>query len=64
MKPRSHKLFSWPDFQRIDLGIAISHFDLSVLQLGIIGEWRISKPDITIPDDMMYIISWFQKTTE
>ena len=63
-KPLSHKLFSWPDFKRIDLGIAISHFDLTVKQLGIVGEWRISKPEIFIPDEVEYLISWFQTPSQ
>ncbi len=59
-KPRSHRLFSWPDFRRIDLGIAVCHFDLTVKQLGISGEWRISKPEINTPDQNDYLISWFE----
>ncbi len=63
-KPLSHKLFTWPDFKRIDLGIAICHFDLTLKQLNISGEWRISKPEITIPEDIEYLISWFQTSPE
>ena len=63
-KPLTHKLFSWPDFKRIDLGIAICHFDLTVKQLGISGEWKISEPEINIPNDMDYLISWFQTSTK
>ena len=63
-KPLSHKLFSWPDFKRIDLGIAVSHFDLTVKELGIVGEWRITEPEIPIPDNIQYLISWFQTSSE
>jgi len=59
-KPLSHKLFSWPDFKRIDLGISVCHFDLTVKQLKISGEWRINKPEISIPGDIEYLISWFE----
>ncbi|MHA1944792.1 MAG: nitroreductase family protein [Candidatus Hodarchaeales archaeon] len=63
-KPRSHRLFSWPDFKRIDLGIAACHFDLTVKQLGISGEWRITKPEIYVPDQYDYSISWFETPSQ
>ncbi|MHA1543467.1 MAG: nitroreductase family protein, partial [Candidatus Hodarchaeales archaeon] len=59
-KPRSHRLFTWPDFKKIDLGIAVCHFDLTVKQLGISGKWEISKPEISELDRYDYLISWFQ----
>ena len=63
-KPRTHRLFSWPDFKRIDLGIAVCHFDLTVKQLGISGEWRITKPEIYVPDQYDYLISWFETPSQ
>ena len=59
-KSRFQRLFTWPDFKRIDLGIAVCHFDLSVKQLGISGDWQRGKPDIDVPDHCDYLISWFK----
>ena len=59
-KPRTHRLFTWPDFKRIDLGIAVCHFDLTVKQLGLSGSWKVSDPEIKTPEKSEYLISWFE----
>ena len=47
------------DIQRIDLGIAAAHFDLSLKQAGIKGTFNVlSKPDITTPNNTTYLFSW------
>ena len=48
----------FPDFPRIDIGIAICHFDLSIQELGLDGKWNFQKPDRNYPEDMEYICSW------
>ncbi|MHA2095187.1 MAG: nitroreductase family protein [Candidatus Hodarchaeales archaeon] len=59
--PRSHTLVQWPDFSRIDLGIAVSHFDLTAKQLNLVGEWRVVNPEFPGLKNMEYLISWVSK---
>lgn len=43
----------------IDLGIALSHFELVSLQNNLLGRWtKKSKDDINFLDDMQYIMTW------
>jgi hypothetical protein len=35
---------AFPDIQRIDLGIAICHFDLASRELGVAGKWVVEEP--------------------
>ena len=52
-------LFSVADLQRVDMGIALSHFELMVGDLNLSGKWDVSEPDIAIPgEDTEYTISW------
>lgn len=47
------------DIQRIDLGIAAAHFDLSLKQAGIKGTFNVlPKPDIATPNNTTYLFSW------
>ncbi|MHA1985291.1 MAG: nitroreductase family protein [Promethearchaeota archaeon] len=46
-------------FKRLDIGIAVSHFNLSAKELGIKGKWGFAKPDISTSEDFRYIISWY-----
>jgi hypothetical protein len=45
--------------QDIDIGIAMSHFELTAREMGIAGKWRISgkAPPVSSLD---YIVSWEQ----
>ena len=45
-------------FMEIDVGIAVSHFNLSAQELGIQGDWFIDKPDIVGSESLLYTISW------
>ncbi|MFX1523647.1 MAG: nitroreductase family protein [Promethearchaeota archaeon] len=45
-------------FKRLDIGIAVSHFDLTARELGIKGEWRFEQPGIPKVEDLHYTISW------
>jgi nitroreductase len=43
----------------IDMGIAISHFELMSLQNGLSGSWlKHSKENVGSIDDMHYIMTW------
>jgi nitroreductase len=47
------------DLQRIDMGIALSHFELMAEELGLLGHWDTADPDITLPNEWTeYKISW------
>lgn len=59
---RESPLVRWTtvaDLQRIDMGIAMSHFELSAREIGLDGRWRIDDPKLKLPDDHTeYTVSW------
>jgi hypothetical protein len=57
---RGKILSIWPDFPRMDLGIAICHFNLTSEELGLKGEWSFSNPNITLPTHHDYIATWIE----
>lgn len=49
------------DLQRMDMGIAMCHFELSAVESGAAGEWKVLQPDISsLPDRIEYVVSWEQ----
>jgi nitroreductase len=47
------------DIQRIDMGIAMCHFELTCKELGLKGTWKKLDTNIKSPNDLTeYIISW------
>jgi nitroreductase len=47
------------DIQRIDMGIAMSHFELTANELGLMGRWQVREPNIKKPDEETeYTVSW------
>jgi hypothetical protein len=47
------------DMQRIDMGIAMCHFELAVKERGLGGRWEIQEPIIETPDTLTsYLVSW------
>ena len=53
------KLFTVADLQRIDMGIAMSHFELMARELNLGGYWEVNNPQVVIPnDEIEYTISW------
>ena len=53
------KLLRLADLQRVDMGIAMCHFELTAHELGLRGEWMIKEPDIEKPDKLTeYVASW------
>lgn len=57
--PIFNSLIGIADLQRVDLGIAMSHFELSALELGLRGTWQIMDPGIDLPDQLTeYTASW------
>jgi hypothetical protein len=53
------RLFRIADMQRLDMGIAMCHFELTAQELGLVGRWEVDEPAIEKPDAMTeYIASW------
>ena len=49
------------DLQRVDMGIAMCHFELTAKELGINGKWQISDPKkVRTPKDTEYVVSWVE----
>ncbi|OGO08564.1 MAG: hypothetical protein A3K46_02680 [Chloroflexi bacterium RBG_13_60_9] len=47
------------DLQRVDMGIAMCHFELAARELGLRGEWIDREPAVEKPDGLTeYIVSW------
>ena len=46
------------DIQKIDIGIALAHFDLTLKESGIKGRFIDSKPDFTTDNSVEYIITY------
>jgi nitroreductase len=59
---RNMALFHLADLQRVDVGIAMCHFDLTREELGLAGKWVVSDPNIEKPDSLTeYVVSWEQE---
>jgi len=47
------------DIQRLDMGIAMCHFELTTRELGLRGGWVVHEPAIAKPDELTeYTVSW------
>ncbi len=47
------------DLQRVDIGIAMCHWDLTAQEQGMAGTWDVNPPYLTPPDDLTeYRASW------
>ncbi len=46
------------DIQKIDIGIALCHFELAAQECGMELSFKLDKPDITFPDETEYIASF------
>ena len=58
------RLIGVADVQRIDMGIAMCHFELTAKELDLPGTWQIMEPDVKKPDkDTEYVISWAEAST-
>ncbi|MHC1764030.1 MAG: nitroreductase family protein [Verrucomicrobiia bacterium] len=53
------KLIKAVDLQRIDMGIAMSHFELTARELGLCGRWEKMPPSLSpLPERTEYVRSW------
>ncbi len=47
------------EMQRIDIGIAMCHFDLACKELNIKGHWKVEDPKVSSPNEFTeYIMTW------
>jgi hypothetical protein len=54
-----NRLFTQADLQRVDLGIAMCHFELTARELGLPGEWVKQDPGLTPADEFTeYSATW------
>jgi nitroreductase len=49
------------DIQRVDMGIAMCHFELSAREQGLQGQWVVSQPSQKCPPNTEYSTSWIIK---
>jgi hypothetical protein len=48
-----------PSYNRLDTGIAMCHFELVAVELGLKGKWVVQAPEIQIPNPrIVYMLSW------
>ena len=53
------KLYTVADLQRIDMGIAMCHFELTLKELGVEGEWIVHDPGIADGEGLLhYTATW------
>ena len=56
---RNKMLFGMADLQRVDMGIAMCHFELACKDSGLFGQWALDEPDIgNLPESTAYTASW------
>ena len=56
---RNRALLKLADMQRIDMGIAMCHFELTAREMGVSGQWIHAEPRIERPDELTeYIVTW------
>lgn len=56
-------LLGLADLQRIDIGIAMAHFELSTIEVGQSGKWVMNDPDLSgAKPGLEYNITWVQNT--
>ena len=58
--PGYNKYFKDIDLQKIDMGIAMAHFELACDELKIEGRWEINNPYI-MSREIEYIVSWIKE---
>ncbi|MFX0074740.1 MAG: nitroreductase family protein [Candidatus Hermodarchaeota archaeon] len=60
-KSKQDKVYN--QFVRLDIGIAICHFDLTAKEVGLIGRWEFVEPTIEKSDELAYVASWIGKNS-
>ena len=58
-KTLTFKILNIADLQRVDMGIAMCHFEMAAGELGLKGRWVIEEPEIEKPNNRCeYTVSW------
>ncbi len=53
------KFLKTADLQRVDMGIAMCHFELTAKEIGLAGCWKVDDPGIRKPNSLTeYTVSW------
>jgi nitroreductase len=53
------KLLHVADLQRMDMGIAMCHFELATQEAGLAGRWVRADPGLEVPDELTrYVVTW------
>lgn len=55
---RYYRLSPAIDLQKIDMGIAMCHFDLTAGALNLPGSWQTANPQISKSENREYLLSW------
>ena len=56
---KNWKLIGREDLQRIDMGIAMCHFEVTAGEAGLKGKWDIDDPGLDIPaEGCEYVVTW------
>ena len=56
------RLVRTADIQRLDIGIAMCHFELAAREAGLRGKWAVDPPAITMPAGKIeYRVSWLEQ---
>jgi nitroreductase len=58
-----YMLMRLADLQRVDIGIAMCHFELTANECGLGGTWEIDPPLIPAPEGTEYITTWKETTS-
>jgi nitroreductase len=59
MRKRTADIFVPLDLLRIDMGIAMCHFELTSREIGLKGSWKVLNPDSgPLHGEMEYVVSW------
>jgi len=57
------RLVGAEDIQRVDMGIAMCHFELAAHESGLEGSWQVRKPPVGTMDALMeYTATWVSKS--
>jgi hypothetical protein len=52
------KVLRLADLQRVDMGIAMCHFELTAHELGLQGSWIVDEPELMKPEGAEYTVTW------
>jgi nitroreductase len=59
---RINKVLNISDLQRVDIGIAMCHFELTAQELDLTGRWLVKQVDIDIPNEgIEYVVTWCEE---